>query len=210
MDWPSPHSILAMARPDGSRRGGEDRKVPTSTTDAADFCDSGDLDVPTAKDFVNGREHACRAGLRRQPTTTTPWRRSRQTAGWDCSTKSRAGAVPRQLIIACTQSMLRQVSNTTPGMPSAAPSTRARSLHHDRIERLGKPVRVAGHRHWRNKAARRQPCRSPRAHCEPDAAWDPVLWRPCHCEFQGRRLRDRALDCLEDLHLRNLGRTPSQ
>lgn len=76
-----------------------------------------------------------------------------------------------------------------------------------RIERLGKPVRVACRRHGRNKAARRQ-CRSPRANCEPDAAWDPVLWRPCHCESQGRRLRDRSLDCLEDLHLRNLGRTP--
>lgn len=99
MDWPSQHSILAIARPDGSRRGGEDRKAPTSTADAADFCDSGHLGVPTAKDFVNSREHACRPGLRRQPTNTTPWRRSRQTAGWDCSTKSRAGTVPRQLII---------------------------------------------------------------------------------------------------------------
>lgn len=134
-----------------------------------------------------------------QPTTTTPWRRSRQTAGWDCSTKSRAGTVPRQLIIPCTQSMPRQVSNTTPGMPPAAPSTRARSVHHDpnrkarETSTCGLPPALA-----QQSRPTPSPCRSPRAHCEPDAAWDPVLWRPCHCESHGRRLRDRALDCLEE------------
>ncbi len=89
MDWPSPHSILAMARPDGSRRGGEDRKAPTSTTDAADFCDSGHLGVPTAKDFVNSREHACRPDFTGNPLV--------QHLGGDPSGKSYIGGSLQRL-----------------------------------------------------------------------------------------------------------------
>lgn len=146
-----------MARPDGSRRGGEDRKAPTSTTDAADFFDSGHLDVPTVKDLVNGREHACRRELRRRPTTTIPWRRSRQTAGWKLSTKSRTGTAPRQLIIVRTQSKAAsgfQLNSWNATSHTEHPSALSPSRPESKASRSGAcgPPLI-----WRNKAARDHP-----------------------------------------------------